>query len=187
MQNLWQRKLKLNYSKEVFDIVQFGSSLFENSKPNDIDIAVIFMKIPIKEQLNQAQDIKEQIEKYVNISIHLSSFDLYSLLDESNFAKESILFYGKSLISGESFARKFGLNPKLQVAYSLVKLPKKDKVRLHYTLSGKGGKYGLLNKYKGRLINPGLIEIDPLYEEIIIEAIKKITQDVKVKKILALI
>ena len=60
-QKLWQKKLKLNYSKDVFDIVQFGSSVIEGEAPNDIDIAVIFNKIPLKDQLNQAQKIKIQI------------------------------------------------------------------------------------------------------------------------------
>ena len=48
MQKLWQTKLKLQYSKEVLDIVQFGSSVLEESNPKDIDIAVIFDKTPIK-------------------------------------------------------------------------------------------------------------------------------------------
>ena len=60
MQKLWQEKLKLNYSKNVFDIVQFGSSVIEGENPRDLDIAVIFQKIPLKEQLEEAQKIKKQ-------------------------------------------------------------------------------------------------------------------------------
>ena len=44
MHYLWQKKPKLNYSSDVFDIVQFGSSVMENSNPSDIDITVIFNK-----------------------------------------------------------------------------------------------------------------------------------------------
>jgi len=185
MQKLLQKKLKLNYSKDVFDIVQFGSSIIEGRAPNDLDIAVIFYKIPLKDQLNQAQKIKKQIQENVDISVHVNSFDLYSLFDKSNFAKESVLF-GKSLISGNYFSERFGFNPRVQIAYSLKSFEKKDKVRFNYMLNGKGGAYGLLRKYNGVLLNPGLIEILPDYEEIFVKSIKKITSDFKSKKIFLL-
>ena len=51
-------------------------------------------------------------------------------------------------------------------------------------LKGKKGNYGLLKKYGGSLINPGLIEIFPEYENIFIESIKKLTPNFKIKKIL---
>jgi predicted nucleotidyltransferase len=86
MQKLWQKRPKLAYSKDVLDIVQFGSSAEEGKNPNDLDIAVIFNKIPLKEQLNQAQEIKKQLETASEIPIHINSFDLYSLFDNSNFA-----------------------------------------------------------------------------------------------------
>ncbi|HRZ85894.1 MAG TPA: hypothetical protein P5277_03875 [Candidatus Paceibacterota bacterium] len=182
MQKLWQKKLKLTYSKEVIDIVQFGSSLFESKKPNDIDIAIIFNKIPVKEQLIEIQKIKKQLEIYSDLPIHIISFDLYSFFDENNFAKNDILFYGLSLISQDFFSKRFDLKPSLQIAYSLLKLKKKDKVRLHYALKGKNKKYGLLNKYHGLLISPGLIEVNPLYEETFVTAIKKITPNIKIKR-----
>ena len=184
MQNLLQKKQKLNYSKDVFDIVQFGSSIMENSNPNDIDIAVIFNKIPLKEQLDQAQIIKNQLQKLSDIPIHINAYDLYSFFDESNFAKENILFYGKSLISGDYFSKKLGLNPRMQISYDLKNLEKKGKVKFHYMLKGKKGSYGLIKKYGGKLLNPGLIEIFPEYENVFIENIKKITDKFEIKKIL---
>ena len=186
-QKLWQKKPKLNYKDDVLDIVQFGSSVKENeleSKPNDIDIAVIFRKIPIKEQLDQAQEIKNQIQKLTDLPIHVKSFDLYNLFDKSNFAKESILFYGKSIINGDYFAKNLGLNPKIHLSYNLSNLKKKDKVRFNYLLNGKKGNYGLLRKYKGELISPGIIEIPSEYEDIFLESMKKITENIKIKRIL---
>ena len=88
------------------------------------------------------------------------------------------------MISGEYFAHRFGLNPVLQIFYSLKKLKKKDKVRFHYMLQGRAGKYGLLRKYDGKLINPGAIEMPPEYEEIFIKAIKEIISDFGMKRIL---
>jgi len=184
-QKLWLKKPKLNYSKDVFDIVQFGSSVIENREPNDLDIAVIFYKISLKEQLNQAQEIKKQLKEISEIPVHVSSFDLYSLFDKSNFARENILFYGKSIISGNYFSEKFGLKPSIQIFYSLKDLEKKEKIRFNYLLNGKKGNYGLLRKYKGKLLKPGLIEIFPEYEEIFINSIKKITKDFKAVKTLS--
>lgn len=183
---LWLKKSKLNYSKDIFDIVQFGSSLIEGNNPNDADIAVIFQKIPLKEQINQAQAIKKQLQKISDLPIHIKSFDLYSLFEPSNFAKESILF-GKSLISKDFFSRKFGLFPKLQIFYSLKKFEKKDKIKFNYMFSGKQGKYGLLKKYGGKLMRPGLIEIDPLFENIFLNALKNSNSKFEIKKIFEII
>jgi len=184
IQKLWQKKLKLNYSKDVFDIVQFGSSVIEGKFPNDLDIAVIFNKIPLKDQLNQAQKIKVQIQEKSTIPIHIKSFDLYSLFDKSNFAMEGMIFYGKSLISRDYFSKKLGLYPKINISYSLKNLEKKDKVRFNYLLNGKKREYGLLRKYGGKLLNPGLIEIYPEFEDIFVSNIAKITSKFTIKKIL---
>ena len=184
MQKLWLRKLKLKYNKDVLDIVQFGSSVEEGKTPNDLDVAVIFSKIPLKEQLDQSQDIKKQLEKLVEIPVHINSFDLYNLFDSSNFAKESILFYGKSIIHGDDFVKRLGFSSKIQIYYSLEKLKKKDKVRFNYMLNGKGGEYGLLREHKGELLKPGLIEISPGSENIFINSIKEFKVEFRVKKVL---
>ena len=183
MQKLWQEKLELVYSKEVIDIAQFGSSVVEGSKANDIDIVVIFQKIPVKEQLEESQKIKKQLQKYSALPIHINSFDLYSFFDKSNFSREGILFYGKSLISKDYFSKIFDLNPKLQIHYSLNKLKKKDKIKFNYMLNGRGGKYGLLRKFNGKLIAPGLIEILPEYENIFSNSIKKSIHDFELKRV----
>lgn len=183
MQKLWQIKPKLTYSKDVIDIVQFGSSIQENEEPNDIDIAVIFLSIPIKEQLNQAQEIKKQLAKSTLLPIHIKPFDLHSFFDRGNFAREDTLFYGKSILTGENFSKLFGLYPRLQIYYELKELEKKDKVRFNYLLNGRKGEYGLLRKYHGRLIAPKLIEILPENEKVFVESINKITKNFILNKI----
>lgn len=182
MQKLWQKKLKWNYNKDVVDIVQFGSSITKEES-RDIDIAVIFNKIPLREQLLESQKIKRQLEKFSEIPIHINSFDLYSLFDEANFAREGIIFYGKSLINQDYFSKKFGLIPKIHIHYSLNNLKKKDKIRFNYMLSGKKGSYGLLRKYLGKLLKPGLIEISPEFQEIFVLKIKNFNIKFKEEKI----
>ncbi|MFH1801954.1 MAG: hypothetical protein ABH864_00720 [archaeon] len=182
MQKVWQKKPKLNFSKEVYDIVQFGSSILEEKEPNDIDIAVVYNKVPLKEQLDQSQKIKQQLQKYTEKPIHMKSFDLYSVFDKSNFAKESILS-GKSVLSGKYFANQFGLTPKIQILYNLRKLKKSEKIRFNYLLSGKKESYGLLRKHGGKLLKPGLIEIAPEKEKIFTERISKLTKEFETRKI----
>ena len=175
--------MKLNYSKNVIDVVQFGSSVVEGKEFRDIDIAVIFNKISVKEQLNESQLIKNQLKKFTEKDIHITSLDFHSLFEESNFAREGILFYGISLIDGKKFPEKLGLRPLVQIQYSLKKFSKKDKIRFNYLLSGRGGKYGLLRKYGGSLIAPGIININPEHEKVFLDDIKKINLDIDVKKI----
>jgi len=183
MQKKSQKKTELVYSQNVLDIIQFGSSVLESSKPNDKDIAVIFKNISLKQQLEEAQAIKRQLEEKETLPVHIKSYDFYSFFDAGNFAKESILFYGKSIISNERFCKRFGLKSKVQIFYNLSNLEKKDKVKFNYLLNGKKGEYGLLRKYSGSLIRPGLIEIEPEYELIFVEAMKKITNNLSVKKV----
>lgn len=183
IQKLWLKKPKLKYNKDILDIVQFGSSI-NNENPNDVDIAVIFNKISVKEQLEQAQDIKKQIQKITDKPVHITSFDLQSLFEDSNFSREGLIIYGKSIITGKDFSFLFGLKPVIQINYSLKKFKKRDKIKFHYMLRGKAGKYGLLREYGGQLIHPGLIEISPEHEKIFIEAIKLMIDSFSVKKIL---
>lgn len=182
-QETWRRKPELNYSKDVFDIVQFGSSVIEGKEARDVDIAVIFKKIPIKEQLIQAQQIKRQIQAFTDKEVHINSFDLISLFESSNFSREGILFYGISLVNEQHFSKKLGMTPRLQIYYSLKNLEKKVKIRFNYLLNGRGGKYGLLREYSGKLVKPGLVEISPRHEEIFKKAMSEITSDFSIKKI----
>ena len=161
---LWLQKQKLNYNKNVFDIIQFGSSTIENKLPNDVDIAVLFQKIPLKEQLAYSQEIKKQLQKITDLPIHIKSFDLYSFFDSANFTRENILFHGISLIDKKFFSEKLRFIPKIQIYYSLERMGKNEKIKFNYMINGKGGAYGLIRKYGGSLIKPGLLEVFPEYE-----------------------
>ena len=186
MHRLWLNKQKLIYSKNVIDIVQYGFSVIEECKSRDIDIAVIFNKIPLKDQLNESQNIKKQLTKISSLPIHIKSFDFYSLFDKSNFAREGILFHGMSILKKDYFSKFLGFEPKLYFFYSLDKLDKKDKIKFNYMLNGRGGKYGLLKKHVGRLVKPGMIEVLPQYEKIFNDSIKKHISSFEVKRVFLL-
>ena len=120
----------------------------------------------------------------IDLQIHIKSFDFYSFFEKANFAKDNILLYGMSLISGKYFSNSFGFEPKILIKYILTNLKKKDKVRFNYLINGKKGKYGLIKKYGGKLLSPGLIEIMPEFEEIFLNSMKEITSNIKVIKTL---
>ncbi len=179
-----QKKLILKYNKEkILDIVQYGSSLTLEKSPNDIDIAVVFRNIPLKQQLEESQKIKSQLEPFFDKQIHIKAYDLDSFFDKGNFAKDSILFYGKSLVYGDYFSALFGILPKIIIKYNLAKFEKKQKIKFNYLLNGKGGEYGLLREYGGRLVAPGVIEIEPRHENIFLEAMKKLSPELIIEKI----
>lgn len=54
-------------------------------------------------------------------------------------------------------------------------------------LNGKGGKYGMLRKYGGKLVKPGMIEISPEHEKIFNDSIKEHISSFTTKKIFSLI
>ena|SRR3989344_3485562 len=181
---LWLKKQELHYSKSVIDIIQFGSTTQEGKSPNDVDIAILFKSIPLKQQLEEAQQIKKQFEKENVLPIHITVFDMESLFDEANFAKENILLSGMSLIHQKPFANRLGLSPRVQIGYTLKGQAKKEKIKCNYLLNGKGGKYGILREYGGSLVKPGLIEIPPSVEHLFIEKLKGITSTLTIKRIL---
>jgi hypothetical protein len=181
-QKLWQKNWKLNCSKDVIDIALFGSAILSSETTNDIDIVVLFKKIPVKEQLQQSQEIKKQIQEQSSLPVHIKSFDVDSFFDGGNFAREGILFYGKSVIKKQDFSENFGLSPKSRIYYALDKLEKKAKVKFNYLLSGRQGNYGLLRKSGGQLLAPGIIETSPENEHFFVEQMKKITKDIRVER-----
>lgn len=157
---------------QILHIVQFGSSIQMGKEPNDIDIVVIYKTIPLKEQLDISQKIKEELQEQTAIPIHINSATYQTLFDQSNFAKESML-RGIDLETKYFFAKKIGFIPKIHIFYSLQKFEKKDKVRFNYFLHGRKNTHGYLTKEKGSLIKPGFISLNPIYEYEFFNAVEK--------------
>jgi len=179
---LWKKNLELSYDDTIIDIVQFGSSVKEGTEPNDIDLVVLFKDIPIKEQLNKAQNIKEQLETQSTIPIHIKPLTYKTLFAPGNFAKEGIIGYGMSLITKKPFSEQFSMKANTYITYSLQEKTKTEKVRVHYNLRGKKGEYGILREVQGTLVKPGMIKVAPQKEDAIIRYLEeeKVTYEKKV-------
>lgn len=156
-------KKPIQYYEAILDIVQFGSSIQIDAMPNDIDIAILYKEIPLKMQLEISQKIKQELETQTKIPIHIKSYTFETLFDPSNFAKTAILT-GISLFTHKFFASRFGLVPQIHITYSLEGLNKAGKVRFNYFLNGKKGNHGFLKDSIGRLVKPGYLYLNPLYE-----------------------
>ncbi|MFT4326236.1 MAG: hypothetical protein ACMXYK_01925 [Candidatus Woesearchaeota archaeon] len=162
-------KTVMSNLQDINYIVQYGSSLY-NDKPSDIDLAVFYTQIPLKEQLIKSQQIKKEVQKLTYIPIHIQSFTWNSFLTSHNFAKTGIL-QGIDVITQKEFSLYFDLQCSLHIQYNLQSLSKTEKIRFHYLLHGKQ-KNGLLQKVKGKLIAPGLIEIPIQHQQTLREKIQ---------------
>ena len=167
MSMLWQKNLQLPLDNAIIDVIQFGSSTIDGVTPNDIDIAVLFKDVPLKKQLEVAQDIKQEHEKTNPLPVHVKAYTYETLFSENNFARPGILGHGISILTKKPFAETLGLTAHIEFAYSLQQLTKTQKVRIHYQLRGKKGAYGILKKIEGDLVRPGLIRVPVSTEKIV--------------------
>ncbi len=139
--------------KEVHDIVVFGSVVRGKEKPQDIDIIVIFKKVVNKEIEYQ---IKKEIEKqYENVSIISKTEN--TLFDSSFDARESILFEGKSLITGTAIGEKYGYVPIGIFKYQFKNWNKLQKTKYYHALNGRDGKKGIAQKLGCVKLSDGII------------------------------
>jgi len=124
---------------EIDDILLFGSAVRGKEKPTDIDILVIFKNKIDKEVEYKIKKILEK--KYKNISI--ISKTKKTALEASFDARESILFEGKSLLTGENPAEKYGFASLGMFKYNFNGWDKLKKTKFYHALNGRNGKKGI--------------------------------------------
>jgi predicted nucleotidyltransferase len=133
---------KIIKDSEVEDIILFGSVVRGKDRPNDIDILVIFKK---KVDKNLEYKIRKELEKYwKNISI--VSKTVKTVIEGSFAARESVLFEGRSLISKDNLAEKYGFDSLGMFKYNFSGWDKLQKTKFYYALNGRNSE-GIVNKY----------------------------------------
>lgn len=150
------KKLVLQYP-EAEDILLFGSAVRGKTKPNDIDIMILF-----KTKVNKKAeyDIRKELEKeYSNLSITSKTGD--SALDSSFDARESVLFEARSLISGKNIAETYGFASLGLFKYSFKSWNNLKKTKFYHALNGRDGKTGVLQMLNCIKLSDGLI-LSPL-------------------------
>lgn len=132
-------KEALEDNQGMSDIILFGSAARGKEKPNDVDILVLF-----KERVDKDTEywLRKELEKqYAGVST-ISKTEK-TVLDESFDARESILFEGKSLITGKSLAGRYGFRSFGMFKYNFSGWDKLKKTKFYYALNGRSGKKGI--------------------------------------------
>ena len=152
-------KLKqwLNEEKKdntIFDIVVYGSSVKGKTKPNDIDVLVIFREGSLKERLLKIQAIKKKIE----IPVDIKGILWEELFRPEFFARAGILLEGLSVFENKPFSSKLGFEGYALFTYSLQNKSHTQKIKFNYILRGRN-REGIIKKMEGHHKGPGVILI----------------------------
>jgi predicted nucleotidyltransferase len=173
---------KYRKSKNLFDIVIYGSAAKGKTHPEDLDIIAIFLAGSLRERLNLIQEMKASLETTVKI-------DFKQMLLSDFFAPEfsaraGILSEGISLFHDCPFASLLGLRASALFWYDLTNKTHTEKVGLNYLLSGRGKNPGILKELGGERLVAGALKI-PISRSIEFEEILK-ARKVSYKKSIAL-
>ena len=142
-----KKKWTEEWKKEVVDIFLFGSAIKGKDNPNDIDICLIF-----RDKLNL--DIIKKAGLILGEEFHLSSLTANNFFTEIHSLSKTIMFEGRSIITGKSFTGNFGLNGFLLYSYNLSQETPSKKVRFVYLLRGRGESAGMVKRWGGEFISP---------------------------------
>ncbi len=126
---------------EIEDIILFGSAVRGKEQPNDIDILILFCD---KINKNAEYVIRKELEKHYN-NVSVISKTKKTILDEAFDARESILFEGKSMITGENLAERYGFTPFGMFKYSFLGWDKLKKTKFYHALNGRGNNKGTID------------------------------------------
>ena len=142
-------------SKEVLDIVLFGSSVKGKSLPNDIDVAVI---------------CKNPIEINV-LGFHVSILNQDDFLSNIKTLISTLFREGYSIKYNKPFSEKYGFLSKVLFIYSLEGLSPSEKVKIVNVLRGRAGSRGLVLEEKGEWLSNNvficLIEKENIFSKLL--------------------
>ena len=139
-------RLFLRTSKDVFDIILFGSYVKGKTIPEDIDIAVISKTRESKPLLELRHKLK-RIEK----RFHLELIPLDEIYKNPLWTQ--LTLEGYSLKENKYLKNLLGIKPMKLYRYNLTSFPKSEKVQFHRGLNR------ALEISKGKRLGPGVILI----------------------------
>lgn len=143
----------LKRNKEVEDILLFGSAARGKENPADFDILVMFKE---KIDKNVEHSIRKELEKeYDNISIISKNKD--TALEPSFDARESIMFEGKSILTGKNIAKTYGFDSLGMFKYGFKGWTKVKRIKFYHALNGRDKKGGILQSLNCIKASDGII------------------------------
>ena len=156
--------------KDIFDIVVYGSATKTYSKPNDVDLLVIFSnELSLEKRLNKIQKIKEKIKKEFN-NIDIKQIVLRNLFEEKFLARTGIFLDGYSLFREKAFSEMLGFKAYSLYDYDISQKTHTEKVKFNYILQGRTNQ-GILEMYDAKKVSNNLIKVpinkSKIFEEIL--------------------
>ena len=140
--------------KTILDIIIYGSSVKGKTKPNDVDVMIIFKEGSLKERLLKIQAMKKKIK----MPVDLKGILWEELFQPEFFARAGILLEGFSIFENKPFCSKLGFEGYTLFTYSLQDKNHTEKVKFNYVLKGRTGA-GIIKKLEGQQKGPGVFLI----------------------------
>lgn len=153
-------------SKDIVDIVIFGSSVKEKLMPKDIDIVIIFRN-------NVKREILKRFQSALGEKYHISSLVVDQFFTKPHSLAKTLLFEGVSLITNKKIADNFDLMPYTLYTYDLTKEKPSKKVRFVYLLKGRADGKGIIKEFNGIYISPSSFIMPVKKDEEMLEILKR--------------
>ena len=148
------------FSREIVDILLFGSAVRGKQVPRDFDICTVFRKNvdnALVSGLHRALEKKKA-------TAHISALTIDEFFRKPHSLAKTVFFEGVSLLTGRKLGENFGLHPCVLYAYDLTALPSSKKVLFVYALKGRRGEPGVVEKAGGQFVAPAAL-IVPLQKD----------------------
>ena len=145
--------LKKNVTKEIVDIVLFGSAVRGKEEPGDYDVCIIFRE---RIDFNKIKEL-EELFKIKKLNVHLSYLTVDNFFTKKHSLASTLLLEGKSIITNKPLSDNFNLVNKTLFIYELKGMKPSDKVRFLYSLKGRRKKPGILTSISPKIVARGLI------------------------------
>ncbi|MGV8169461.1 MAG: nucleotidyltransferase domain-containing protein [Candidatus Nanoarchaeia archaeon] len=158
------------HDKRIFELVIYGSILRNNSKPKDVDIAVIFLEGTLRERLDKIQEIKNKL-KTLNLNLDIKQVLLKDFFAPEFLARTGILTEGYAVFNKKNFCETLGFRAYTIFTYALEGLNHTQKVKFNFILSGRNGE-GMLEKMNAVRLAGGVIKV-PINNALTAETILK--------------
>lgn len=159
-------------TKEVVDIIVFGSAVKGKLLPKDIDICVVLREDNIAIHTYVVTKIEEIAEK-LKVETHISIVTVDNFFTSPHSLIRTILKEGISLITGKAVAEQYGLVSCTLYSYSLAGVDASKKVRFVYTVKGRKGEKGFVNKIGGEWIADSCFVVPVKKDYEIVELLKQ--------------
>lgn len=156
-------------TKEIVDIVLFGSAVKGKLMPHDIDICVIFRDKIFPSLTNEI----EKRAKKLNLRAHISTLIVDNFFTSPHSLIKAILNEGISLLTGKSIAEQYGLVAYSLYSYSLTGMRASEKVRFVYAVKGRKSERGYISKIGGEWIANSCFMVPIEKDDDIIELLKE--------------